>query len=245
MIAAIAIESDLKLVFRNAIFVTVCALVRSDKILSTATKISCCRLDLVLRKSAILLNATTEMTSLMITIVETSTVVAVHTDAEDTLGSPFILPTIPHTHSPQHLRARNRPPSLLTPLSRVQPRLRLRNILALAHLLGTLSQDQLDVARVGHVRVDAAVGAVGAAALLGGLVHLDVLDDQLRRVEPLGVGVGFGVFEQADQEFGGFDGPASLGDAKLFACEDGLLAGWLLLRNIVCDWSHDLRPQRF
>ena len=43
----------------------------------------------------------------------------------------------------------------------------------------TLGQDHLDVARVRHVGVDATVGAVGAAPLLGGLVDLDVLDDQV------------------------------------------------------------------
>jgi hypothetical protein len=52
------------------------------------------------------------------------------------------------------------------------------------------------MARVGHVRVDAAVGTVCAAALLGCLVDLDVLDDQVVGVEALGVGVGFGILEQ-------------------------------------------------
>lgn len=73
------------------------------------------------------------------------------------------------------------------------------------------------MARVAHVRVDAAVGAVGAATLLRRLVDLDVFDDQVARVEALGVGVGFGVFEQREEESCRFDGPAGAGDAELFA----------------------------
>ena len=54
--------------------------------------------------------------------------------------------------------------------------------------------------------------------LLRRLIHLDVLHDQIPRVQTLGVGVGLGVLEQAEQELGGFLGPAGAGDAELFAC---------------------------
>lgn len=54
--------------------------------------------------------------------------------------------------------------------------------------------------------------------LLGRLVDLDMLDDQVAGVETLGIGVGFGVLEQRGEEFGGFLGPARAGDAELFAC---------------------------
>lgn len=37
------------------------------------------------------------------------------------------------------------------------------------------------------------MSTVRASPLLGRLVHLNVLDDQITRVQPLGVGVGFGV----------------------------------------------------
>ena len=60
--------------------------------------------------------------------------------------------------------------------------------------------------------------AVGSTTLLRRLVHLDVLHDQVPRVEALGVGVGLGVLEQAEEELGGFLGPAGAGDAELFAC---------------------------
>lgn len=52
------------------------------------------------------------------------------------------------------------------------------------------------------------VSAIRPTPLLRRLVHLDVLDDQVSRVQALGVGVGFGVLEQAEEELGGFDGPA-------------------------------------
>ncbi len=63
-----------------------------------------------------------------------------------------------------------------------------------------------------------AVGTVCPPTLLGSLVDLDVLDDQVAGVEALGVGVGLGVLEQAEQELGRLDGPAGLGDAELLAC---------------------------
>lgn len=105
-----------------------------------------------------------------------------------------------------------------------------------------LGEDELDVAGVGHVGVNlqcvssstfccwslsfsfkrigsggrtyATVGTVCASPLLGGLVDLDVLDDEVAGVEALGVGVGLGVLEEAEEELGGLDGPAGLGDAE-------------------------------
>ena len=50
------------------------------------------------------------------------------------------------------------------------------------------------------------------------LIDLDVLDDEVAGVEALCVGVGFGVLEEADEELGGLDGPAGLGDTEGFAC---------------------------
>ena len=63
----------------------------------------------------------------------------------------------------------------------------------------------------------ATVGTVCAAALLGGLVDLDVLDDQVGGVKTLGVGVGLGVLEEREDELGRLDGPAGLGDTELLA----------------------------
>ena len=62
------------------------------------------------------------------------------------------------------------------------------------------------------------MGTVRAPALLGGLVDLDVLDNQGTGVKTLGVGVGLGVLEEAKEELGRLDGPAGLGDTELLAC---------------------------
>ena len=63
----------------------------------------------------------------------------------------------------------------------------------------------------------ATVGTVCAAALLGGLVDLDVLDDQVGGIETLGVGVGLGVLQETEEELGGLYGPAGTRDTKLLA----------------------------
>lgn len=61
------------------------------------------------------------------------------------------------------------------------------------------------------------VGTVRPSSLLGGLVDLDVLDDEVAGVEALGISVGLSVLEQTEQELGRLDGPAGLGDTKLLA----------------------------
>lgn len=61
------------------------------------------------------------------------------------------------------------------------------------------------------------MGTVCAPALLGGLVDLDVLDDQGTGVETLGISVGLSVLEETEDELGGLDGPAGLGDTELLA----------------------------
>lgn len=74
------------------------------------------------------------------------------------------------------------------------------------------------MAWVAHVWVDTTVSTVCSSSLLGRLVHLDVLDHQVTRVETFCVGVGFGVAEEVQEEFGGFDGVPGPGDTECFAC---------------------------
>ena len=62
------------------------------------------------------------------------------------------------------------------------------------------------------------MSTVSTTTLLRCLIDLDVLDDQIAGIEALGVGVCFCVFEEAEEEFGGFFGPAGFGDAELFPC---------------------------
>lgn len=62
------------------------------------------------------------------------------------------------------------------------------------------------------------VSTVSAPSLLRGLVDLDVLDNQVGGVETLGVGVGLSVLEETEDDLGGLDGPAGLGDTESLAC---------------------------
>lgn len=64
----------------------------------------------------------------------------------------------------------------------------------------------------------AAVGTVCPAALLGSLVDLDVLDNQIASVETLRISVGLGVLEQTEQELSRLDGPAGFRDTPLLCC---------------------------
>jgi hypothetical protein len=76
----------------------------------------------------------------------------------------------------------------------------------------------LSSAKTGFLSTYTTVGTVSTSALLGGLVDLDVLDDEVGGVETLGVSVGLGVLEETEQELGGLGGPASAGDTELLAC---------------------------
>lgn len=62
------------------------------------------------------------------------------------------------------------------------------------------------------------MSTVGTSATLGGLVDLDVLDDEVAGVKTLGVGVGLGVLQQSEQLLSRLNGPASLGDTECLAC---------------------------
>lgn len=75
------------------------------------------------------------------------------------------------------------------------------------------------------------MGTVSSSALLGGLVDLDVLDDQGTGVETLGVGVGLGVLQELEQELGGLHGPPSAGDTPLLAYRSRRLSAKCPLRN--------------
>ena len=61
------------------------------------------------------------------------------------------------------------------------------------------------------------MGTVCASPLLGGLVDLDVLDDQVRGIKTLGIGVGLSVPQKAEKELSRLDGPTSLGDTELLS----------------------------
>lgn len=62
------------------------------------------------------------------------------------------------------------------------------------------------------------MSTVCSSTLLGGLVDLDVLDDQVAGVQTLGISVGLSVLEQAEEELGGLGGPSCAGDTELLSC---------------------------
>lgn len=121
---------------------------------------------------------------------------------------------------------------LTATLPRVQSALDGRG--SLLNDLGALGEDELDVGGARHVWVDlevlanpgimhddytyTSVGTVSAPALIGGLVDLDVLDDQVAGVETLGVGIGLSVLEETEDDLSRLDGPAGAGDAERLAC---------------------------
>jgi hypothetical protein len=63
------------------------------------------------------------------------------------------------------------------------------------------------------------MSTVCSSALLGGLVDLDVLNDQVAGVETFGIRICLCVLEETEKEFGRFDWPSSSGDTELLACD--------------------------
>lgn len=165
------------------------------------------------------------------------------------MQSPFICPlksavtTKPTTQHhqracPGHLGGGEGLANTGTTLSRAQVSILGSDSIGLLDGLLSLSEDQLNVARVGHVGVDldwhicqyfrsclvvfvvgersestyTTVGTVSSSALLGSLVDLDVLDDQVASVQTLGIGVGLGVLQELEEELGRLNGPPGAGD---------------------------------
>jgi hypothetical protein len=73
------------------------------------------------------------------------------------------------------------------------------------------------------------VSTVCSSTLLGGLVDLDVFDDQVAGVKTFGVGVCLGVLQETQEELGGLDGPSSTGDTELLAYPNQLAQSSFLL----------------
>jgi hypothetical protein len=61
------------------------------------------------------------------------------------------------------------------------------------------------------------VSTVCSSALLGGLVDLDVLNDQVASIEAFGISVGLGILEQSEEELGRLGGPSCAGDTELLS----------------------------
>lgn len=78
------------------------------------------------------------------------------------------------------------------------------------HRLFLLWQDQLNVARWGHIRIDASMSTVGAAPLLLGLVHLDVWNIEVVHIQAFHISVTLSILQQIQYEPGWFNRPATL-----------------------------------
>lgn len=83
------------------------------------------------------------------------------------------------------------------------------------------------------------VRTVCPSPLLRCLVDLDVLDNEIRGIETLGVGIRLGVLEKIEEVSGGLFGPAGFADAKLLACCRCMLANHCLNEIM----HHPLRSQ--
>ena len=67
----------------------------------------------------------------------------------------------------------------------------------------------------GLVLVDTAVSTVGAAAVVGSLVHLAVRHNEVLGVHGLDIGVGLSVTEEGEELLGSLLGPLTLGGVVL------------------------------
>lgn len=68
------------------------------------------------------------------------------------------------------------------------------------------------------------MGTICSAALLRRLVDLDVLDDEGAGVKALGIRIGLGVLEEAEEEVSRLGGPAGTSHTKLLSCVGSMLA---------------------
>ena len=59
---------------------------------------------------------------------------------------------------------------------------------------------------------------VCSTSLLGSLVDLDVLDNEVASVETLGIRVGLGILQEAKEKIGRLGGPAGTINTELLAC---------------------------
>lgn len=82
------------------------------------------------------------------------------------------------------------------------------------------------------------MSTVRAPPLLRGLVDLDVLHNQVLRVETLGIRVGLGVPEQRGEELGRLDGPAGLAHTELLACCKPIVSIFMFLSFLQCILAH-------
>merc|ERR1719411_303049 len=78
------------------------------------------------------------------------------------------------------------------------------------------NQTHFNVAWRRHVWIDTTMSPISSSAHFRCAVHLNMIDDQMIGIQTLVFGIGFGVFQQVQQEFGGFLRPSTLGSSMNF-----------------------------
>ena len=86
----------------------------------------------------------------------------------------------------------------------------LLGILRLADPLRALTENELNVGRVGHVCSDTAVSTVHTTAHLRGTLSSDVVDEETVQIKLLALSVGLGVLNEGKQDLAGLLRPATL-----------------------------------
>ena len=167
----------------------------------------------------------------------------------------FMIPTTP-------LRSRNCSPHTCSSLPRVQPGLfPMNNLGSLLYDLRTLCQNQLNVARVRHVWVDlnscqyfssiegllstyTTMCTICPASLFRSLVDLNVLNDQIARIQSLGICVRLRILQKRKEMFGRLDWPSGSRNTKLLSCSvmssatelQPTIVTMSLLRSCICSY---------
>jgi len=77
-------------------------------------------------------------------------------------------------------------------------------------------QNDFNVARVGHVWVDATVSSVGTSSHFGGFVYLDVENSQLVRLQAFKLSIAFSVPEEIEDVLARLLGETTNGSVVLF-----------------------------
>merc|ERR1719382_2304485 len=75
------------------------------------------------------------------------------------------------------------------------------------------NQSHFNVAWRRHVWVDTTMSPISSSAHFGSTVYLNMIDDQMISIQTLVFSIRFGVFQQVQQEFGGFLRPTTLGSS--------------------------------
>jgi len=86
----------------------------------------------------------------------------------------------------------------------------LLGVLRLADPLRALTENELDVGRVGHVGSDTAVSTVHATTHLRSTLSSDVVDEKTVQIKLLALGVGLSVLNQRQQDLTALLRPATL-----------------------------------